>query len=104
MSTVEFNSRDAARAYAKANGGKVVDNGKDAAVRWSVDNGEVKQEAPALVVTEYANKRDRAIKIYNAAVNAGLSRQEIMQQFIDQMGIASNTAYVYVSRIKHGKH
>lgn len=61
-------------------------------------------EKPQLVAKGYSNAREQAKMIYELGAKAGLSRNEIIEQYIKQMGIAKNTAMTYFYFCKNGTY
>lgn len=113
-----FKSRGAARSYVKANGGKVVDNGKDASVRWTVEAKATKTvkrptatvtkttSAPAVAVkpNSKGDKKAVAIATYRELETAGtLKRSTFLAEMEKKTGLSGKGASSYFYRIKGGK-
>ena len=111
-----FKSRGAARSYVKANGGRVVDNGAGASVRWTVEAKAAKAvkrpttgkvtKAPATAVKpgSKGDKKAVAIATYAELETAGtLKRSTFLAKMAAETGLSAKGASSYFYRIKGGK-
>jgi len=122
-----FKSRGAARSYVKANGGKVIDNGAGADVRWTVAAKSVKRPAAVKAVSvatapvptaikpaapvatstvkpSKGDKKEVALALYTELETAGtLKRSTFLNEMSTRTGLSNKGASSYFYRIKGGK-
>lgn len=111
-----FKSRSAARSYVKANGGRVVDNGTGAPVRWTVEAKAAKAvkrpaavkvtKAPATAVKPGSKGDKKAVAIATYAeleASGTLKRSTFLAAMETKTGLSAKGASSYFYRIKGGK-
>ena len=110
-----FKSRTAARSYVKANGGRVVDNGKDASERWTVEAKATKTvkrpaavkatPAPATAVKpgSKGDKKAVALNVYAELEAEGTLKRSTFLTRMEAVGLSAKGASSYFYRIKGGK-